>query len=349
MLLFTFSLLSKSAAVVLPVLMLASDIYLKRNDYKRMILEKLPFFAIAFVFGLLTIYFRADAGHLFNSYDFNVFQRIFLVSHTILFYLFKLLLPLNLSAYYPYPDMSTGSLPWGFYISPLIIMVLIFLIKKSGALRREILFGTAFFLIQIGLVLKIIPLGDEIACDRYAYLPFIGLFFIIGTFIHHLMQNRGKRLIMMFLAGLVGWMVWFGFLSNQRIKVWNNSIRLYNDVVSKYPKVAIIYYDRGIARLEKMDVDGAVSDFTRAIALNPYLDDAWIYRGNIRAGQRKLDEALKDLNKAIELNPKKAIAYINRGSVLYLMNYKRGACSDWMKANQLGNRYASEMIKNYCR
>jgi len=349
LILFTLSLLSKSAAVVLPVLMLATDIYLNRKDYLRMLLEKLPFLAISFVFGILTIYFRADAGHLWNSYDFTIIQRFFLVCHTILFYLFKLFIPLNLSAYYPYPNMVSGHLPLEFFAAPAIILIILIIILKSGSLRREIIFGSAFFLIQIGLVLKIIPMGDEIACDRYAYLPFVGMYFIIGHLIYSIMQRRGSRLILMCIVGLMGWMIWFGFLTNNRIKVWNNSIKLYNDVLSKYPDVAIVYYDRGIAKLEKSDVTGALSDFSNAIRINPYLDDAWIYRGNIKAGQKNLEGALYDLNKAIELKPGKAMAYVNRGSVLFMMNYSKGACIDWQRASKLGNKQAFIMLNYYCR
>jgi tetratricopeptide (TPR) repeat protein len=346
---FSLSLLSKSAAVVLPLLMLATDFYLKRRDYLRMILEKIPLLGISLIFGIITIYFRADAGHLWNSYDFTVIQRFFLVSHTILFYLFKLILPLNLSAYYPYPEMSSGSLPWDYYAAPVLILILMLMILKSGSYKRHLIFGSAIFFIQIGLVLKIIPLGDEIACDRYAYLPFIGIYFMIGLFISRLIEKRGKIVIVFTLAVLSVWMIWLGILSENRIKVWNNSIVLYNDVLSKYPKVAIVYYDRGIAKLEKADVDGALSDFSKAISINPYLDDAWIYRGNIRAARKDFQAALSDLNKAIQLKPGKALAYVNRGSVLYLMNYPGGACSDWQKALKLGNRQAATMIDYYCR
>jgi protein O-mannosyl-transferase len=349
LILFTLSLLSKSAAVVLPVLMLVTDVYLHRKDYLRMILEKLPFLLISLIFGLLTIHFRADAGHLWNSFDFTITQRFFLVSHTILFYLYKLIIPIHLSAYYPYPDMVSGQLPWEYFISPAIILVLIIIIFKSGTLRKEILYGSLFFLIQIGLVLKIIPMGDEIACDRYAYLPFIGMYFIIGHIIYKIIQNRGKRLVLVCITVLFTWMIWFGFLSDQRIKVWNNSIRLYNDVLSKYPDVAIVYYNRGIAKLDKSDVSGALSDFSNAIRINPYLDDAWIYRGNIKAAQKDLQGALSDLNKAIELKPAKALAYVNRGSVLYMMNYAKGACNDWQKAYKLGNKQVVTMLNSYCR
>ena len=44
--------------------------------------------------------------------------------------------------------------------------------------RRLIAFGGLFFLINIVLVLKLVPLGVEFMADRYVYLPSIGLLLV---------------------------------------------------------------------------------------------------------------------------------------------------------------------------
>ncbi len=59
LLLFGASLLSKSAAVTLPVLLLAIDIYKGRKMDARAITEKIPFFVLSVVFGIITAYYRS--------------------------------------------------------------------------------------------------------------------------------------------------------------------------------------------------------------------------------------------------------------------------------------------------
>jgi hypothetical protein len=57
---------------------------------------------------------------------------------------------------------------------------------------------------------------------------------------------------------------------------------------------------------------------------------------------------LSDFTKAIELNPEFSPAYINRGGCKYILYDVNGACSDWNKAAQLGNKEAEELKKKYC-
>ncbi|MDD4215450.1 MAG: glycosyltransferase family 39 protein, partial [Bacteroidales bacterium] len=53
--LFVLSLLSKSAAVTLPVLMIAIDFYKKRKPVLKMFLEKIPFLLLSLLFGILAL------------------------------------------------------------------------------------------------------------------------------------------------------------------------------------------------------------------------------------------------------------------------------------------------------
>ena len=77
--------------------------------------------------------------------------------------------------------------------------------------------------------------------------------------------------------------------------------------------VAVLSSAMGVTRREAGDLDGALADFNRAIALDPR--SAWGYfgRGIILGEQGKLDEAIADFDRAVELDPQFAMAYANRG------------------------------------
>ncbi len=74
------------------------------------------------------------------------------------------------------------------------------------------------------------------------------------------------------------------------------------------------YYNRGAAKIEKGDLDGAIADYNRAIELNPKDARAYNNRGIAKRAKGDLDGAIADYNRAIELDPKLAIAYNNRGN-----------------------------------
>jgi tetratricopeptide (TPR) repeat protein len=340
--LFLMALLSKSAAVVLPLVLLLTDYYYKRKFDTRAIAEKIPFFVLSLIFGILTLVFRKDAGRMGSQYVFSVFDKIFLVAYSIVFYMFKVLIPIKLSAYYPYPVKIDGLLPLWFYLTPLVIAAFIFLIYKLQNYRRELIFGSLFFLINIILVLKIVPMGDEIVCDRYAYLPYIGFFLIIGWaycwIADRFYSSSGWIKYFVIIAAVLPIMA-FSAISYERSKVWKDSLTLYNDVLEKYP-VDIAYVNRGVLKGEQKDYSGAIDDYNKAIELNPGDAKAYNLRGIEKNWQKDHSGAIDDFSKAIELNPGDAKAYDSRGTAKMGggKDYA-GAMADFNKAIELNPGY----------
>ena len=92
----------------------------------------------------------------------------------------------------------------------------------------------------------------------------------------------------------------------------------------------------GWAHHNKGQYDTAISDYNKAIEINPR--DAWAYnnRGVAYLVKRQDDRAITDFTEAIELNPRLADAYNNRGLAYYLKDQYDKACSDWNRACESG-------------
>jgi Tfp pilus assembly protein PilF len=58
--------------------------------------------------------------------------------------------------------------------------------------------------------------------------------------------------------------------------------------------------------------------------------------------------AMSDFNKAIDIDPNSAASYINRGTLKQDLGDMEGACLDWSKAGELGESFAYEIINNFC-
>ncbi len=69
------------------------------------------------------------------------------------------------------------------------------------------------------------------------------------------------------------------------------------------------YYKIGNEYYEKGDFDNAISNYTRAIGLDPKYDKAYYNRGLAYACKEDYDKAIADINKVIELKPEFAEAY----------------------------------------
>jgi tetratricopeptide (TPR) repeat protein len=81
------------------------------------------------------------------------------------------------------------------------------------------------------------------------------------------------------------------------------------------PKDATAHSNRGAARFRKDDVKGAIADTSRAIELDPQPADTWNNRGVMRRDSGDLDGAITDFSQAVKLAPDYADAWANLATV----------------------------------
>ncbi|MCP4352984.1 MAG: tetratricopeptide repeat protein [Desulfobacterales bacterium] len=386
LLLFFFSLLSKSAAVTLPVILVLTDYYIEGNFAKKNIPEKIPFFILSIIFGIIAVFSQKSTGATDIAPFFPLYDRIFLVSYALLFYIFKMFAPFNLSALYFYPDKTNNLLPYGYYIAPVVVILISWVICKAAKFRKDMVFGVLFFLINILPVIQIIPVGRAFAADRYTYIPFIGLFFIIGQFFSRITDRKtypSPKAGNIFIIILLCYTIFFSIATWNRNNVWKNSVILWSDVIEKNPSKDQAYFARGLAKMRSRDFQGAVEDYNKAADLNPESAGTYYSRGLVKFYMKNFQEAIRDYNRAIvlkpnykdayynrgvakyylkdfqgavedyskvtELNPKDAQVYFNLGAVKMQMKMKKEACEDWHKSFKSGYVQAGEMIKKYCQ
>lgn len=212
---------SKEQAIVLPLALLSIDYYLSDKISAKHLLSKIPLFAIAILAGILSLQIQeAGFGIKFQNDYFPFWQRLLLSFYSICQYIVKILMPLRVHSFYDFP-MSPGE--------PMPLMFLVF-IPVCGTIgyylfrfrkNRELIWGSAFFLINIGLTLHILPLGrDSLLADRYCYLPCIGVFFFCSSwFVRMLYTNsRHKKII---LAALAVYLVFILVKSHVYIESWS--------------------------------------------------------------------------------------------------------------------------------
>ena len=108
------------------------------------------------------------------------------------------------------------------------------------------------------------------------------------------------------------------------------------------------YFDRAFEKGENGDYYGAISDYTKAIEINPIEADVYNNRGNVKVALKDYYGAISDYTKAIEMNPNYSKAYSNRGITKKAMGDIQGACSDWEKASSLGNDTAAKLVRDKC-
>lgn len=322
---FLLSALSKSAAVVFPLLLILTDYHYKRTLSCRVIIEKIPFFLVSFLFAVLTFVFRPDTAALGSVQVLSFLERILLSTFAVVFYLSRLVVPIGISGFYPYPEKVSGHLPHAFYIAPLLLLLIIWLGTRLKEQRRALVFGALFFLIHILLVLRVVPIGVEFVADRYAYLSSIGIFFIVGE-MFRVLKGRGWTIAN---ASVIVCVLVFSVISFGRSALWKDNMTFYNSIINRYPNAAVAYSNRGLARLtETNDVVGALADFDKAIKLDPGYAAAYYNSAIAKLRLKNYQGALADSSKAIELSPGESKYYQIRADLHLAAGDYQGTISD---------------------
>lgn len=125
------------------------------------------------------------------------------------------------------------------------------------------------------------------------------------------------------------------------------AISEYEKAIVLNPKYADSYNKRGLVYFNKNMYEQAIKDYTEAIQLNPKYTDAYNNRGIIYYNQEKYDLAIIDYSKSIELDPKYAKAYHNRGLIYFTkIDDRTKGCADWKRACELGECTNYNIAKN---
>lgn len=130
-------------------------------------------------------------------------------------------------------------------------------------------------------------------------------------------------------------------------------LTLYSTVAqAQTTRTAKEHVKRGIARFSQGDLDGAISNYDKALEVNPRFAEAFFHRGKARRAKGDLNGAIADYETSIEIDPRLAennrdiaSAYYNRGFIRTNGLEIYGALADFDKAIRCNPRHVESFIK----
>ncbi len=123
-------------------------------------------------------------------------------------------------------------------------------------------------------------------------------------------------------------------------KQYPAAISIYDRLIKTQPE-AYVYVNRGITKLASGDSRGAISDYSKAIELNPNYDSAYSFRGNARSRLGDNLGAISDHDLAIKIDANNSRNYYNRGVAKYKTGNKSGAIGDFDRSIAIDPEYAA--------
>jgi hypothetical protein len=187
----------------------------------RLVLEKLPLFALAAASSVATWIAQRSAMHLTDVVPFG-FRAQNAVVETFV-YVVKTFWPSDLAVLYPFPR----SIDVGLVAASALILVAISAFVVALARRRPwAAIGWFWFLGTLVPVIGLVQVGLHARADRYTYVPSIGLFVIAAWSAAEFVERRPKaRLPIAALSCAV--LVLCGTASSRQLDFWRDTPTLF--------------------------------------------------------------------------------------------------------------------------
>jgi tetratricopeptide (TPR) repeat protein len=140
--------------------------------FVRLVLEKLPLFALSAASGVVTIVAQRTGGSMHLVLPLGV--RLENAIYAYAMYVWKGFWPVRLAVFYPHPGASLAG--WQFGLAALFLFAVSALAWQQRVARPYLLIGWLWFLGTLVPVIGLVQVGEQAMADRYAYIPLIGIF-----------------------------------------------------------------------------------------------------------------------------------------------------------------------------
>ena len=324
------SILSKPMALTLPLILFLCDWLKGRKFEKKVLLEKIPYFLYIIPIAWITYSFHTRIpGN-------NFVEGALIWVWTLIFYIRKFVFPFVVVPLYLLP--SPISIYNYHYLLSICILGLLLIYIFRYRKNRWLIFAVLFYFGSIFFLLKYDDFETVIVADRYMYLPSLGMCVFFGFLCDRILEKFNKRNIILKRIGYLGLIVLFlamCFKSSFQTGVWKNSVTLWDCIIRHSFDHSIAYVQRGIGYAELGKYDLAVTDFNKALEIDPTQAAAYGGRGAIYTEQGKYALAFEDYNRAIAVDPQYAFAYVKRGIMYSQLGEYALALKDFDKALEI--------------
>ncbi len=330
---FILSLASKPAAIIFPAVLFVLDYYRKRPFSISIITEKIPLFVFSAILVYITLKHQTAAGATPMSEVYGFAKRMFFPFYGYMMYLSRLVLPIHIAAFYPFPPINE-ELSKSYLLSPLVFLITLIICIRTWRSHREVTFGFGFYFINLVLVLQFFIVGSAIIADRYTYVPYIGLFFLIGWFIHQVLKLKVTTAYT--LVGVIS--IVFCFMSYNQAGAWKNTAALWDNAIENYVSAKALTNRAYLFQQEKQ-FDKAIEYYNRSLKLNVIDKEVYLNLGSIYFQQNKDSLSLMHYNEALRLKPDYLDALNGRGALYAKQGKSDLALADFNKVHELNPNY----------
>jgi Flp pilus assembly protein TadD len=351
---FTLGLMTKPMLVTLPFVLLLLDFWpLKRHRIgnglephhpkkmkggvskdsrfpsSRLVLEKMPLFALSFLSSLVTFLTAREYGSVASTTVLDIGSRVGNALVSYVQYIGKMLWPADLAFFYPHP---LGDLPtWEVAGSLFLLVSISTLAVRTGWRLPYLSVGWLWYLGTLLPVIGLLQVGAQGRADRYAYVPLIGLFIAVVWGTVEALSSWSHRKIFLSVAASVI-LMGLALCTLGNLSAWKNSTTLFRRALEVTSNNYVAHYHLGDALARQGAFDDAMQHFKLALEIKPDHAPAHVYLGDVLVHEGRLDVALDHYVQASRLRPNQSRAYYSIGNLFSMRGEFQKSAEAYMEA-----------------
>jgi tetratricopeptide (TPR) repeat protein len=310
---FFLGLLSKPMLVTLPFVLVLLDYWPLRRislgrtagpgdkiSFGRSLIEKIPLFILSILSSIITYIVQQTAGSVASSADLPVLVRMgtALVSYVV--YIYKTIVPFNLSIFYPHTGMQAPA--WQIAGAVILLGGITWLVWQGRAHRPFLVTGWFWYVGTLVPVIGFVQVGLQSMADRYMYVPMIGLSIIAGWGIPLIFrENKFSRRLPALGAAVLALALCYAAYTEAGY--WKDSETLFRRAVSVTERNHLALNNLGAALADSGRHAEALIALNEALRIMP--DQELIHRNIARslAALGRQEEALVHYRWLLERRP----------------------------------------------
>jgi tetratricopeptide (TPR) repeat protein len=363
-------LMSKPMLVTFPFALLLLDYWpLRRPFSKRLIVEKVPLFALVAASSVITFFAQSRGGAVSALAALPLTSRVANAAIAYVGYVEKMLWPAGLTVLYPY----SREFGWRLAVAALLLIAVTALAVIAARRHRYVLVGWLWYLGTLVPVIGLVQVGIQSMADRYTYVPSIGLFIIVAWGVPDLLCALPHRRVAVLSAAAVVISA-CAITARAQVQYWRDSLTLwehaaritpgdahvetalgsvlsekgraaeatalYTDALQHEPQFAEAHNKLGVVLADQGRVADAIPHYEAALRAKPSLAEAHYNLGNALAAQGKIDEAIAQYHEALRIRPEDAATHNGLGSALDDRGQIDDAIAEYQQSVRLNPQFA---------
>jgi tetratricopeptide (TPR) repeat protein len=307
-----------------------------------LVLEKVPLLLLSAASAVLTIKAQ-KAGGAVQSSQHSLLLRLETAVISYVRYLGKALWPSKLVALYPHPTELYPAWQAG---AAVLVLVLVTTLVLRARKQRYLAVGWFWFLGSLVPMIGLVQVGAQAMADRYAYVPFVGLFLMLTWLAADGAQTY--RLSAAWLAiSAVSCLLVLGTLTYRQVGYWHDTESFWRRTLALTQNNYVAHDTLGYFLAKQGRTEEAAAHFRAALAIRPDDLPANLNLGTYEHGRGNLTAAIERYELVARYTANavlRAEAYGNLGSAYRQMGESKKAKQYFETALQLAPEQTMAMI-----